>query len=1053
MDSGTTDYLNGIWGSSPGDIFAVGSGGTILDYDGIAWHAMNSGATVPLSGVWASGSDNIYAVGFGSTLLHYNGSDWSTLSVPTQVDLFGIWGSGANDIFVVGIDGTILHFDGDGWDTMASGTDAWLYAVWGNGADDVFAVGNDPRATILHYDGSSWSKMYVGLAEDLLAVWGSGPNDVFAVGGRWIGYVLHYDGVSWQEMELLPGPLSGIWGSGPNDVFAVSYHSGIFHYDGTTWSEMTSGTVGSLSDVWGSGPDNVFAVGANGTILHYGGHAEEGTISGRVTSVTDGTGLPNVTVTARTHSTTTDGNGYYTLVVPPGVYTVKATPSAGMDYYANQRSFITVRDDETVTVDLKLTPITADTVDTLILANLQRMKDIGYDAGAVNQLAAGLSMLRSAHPDKTNMTATLVDLGSAVSPEIDAAYAVWNENEGDIRKTNALVDSIDAHIESLQKDDYPNLEYLVIVGSHEVIPMKARAVDSGEENDWAENLPLKDSYLHQIYSSTENDARGYYLTDSQYSDLSAVWNLRGLNSDKELIPELYVGRLVETPEQIAGVVNSYVSVDAAYSSVKNASIGTSDFLDSGAALGVDMGPQANTALLGESFSSELVPPVLETNHDIVFLGLHGTYNAMQTAAEPDSYFVAGASSSHAGTRDISGDLSNAVIATPGCHVGLNLGNQRYHAPDDTTPKWSDFPEEFASKRVGAYLASTGYGIMSSTPNFFAYSERLTTDFLENLLDNSDCTVGEAYRKAVRSYIGITGLGFHWGQDDKRVLAITTLYGIPNYRHRPSPETSNSVFQRTNSTPWLMPRHSEQDRYASNEPLVLDLADWRLREDGTVELPHATLSGRVGEPVLPVISIERTLPPGSSIRKITKLQDQSSYIDMENDIPLAKVMTLDANGNVITKTGVFTHTGFYPQTTAFTTTLGTANQGTSSSLHIVPVQYDQAAHTTRIWTRLSFEVEYDLGGSNDSDSDGLPDYWERAYDLDPLNDSGDSGSDADPDGDGLSNTQEYGYSTNPKRTDTDGDGSQDRTEVLLGADPNNPYSKPNMTFLPVVLRTH
>jgi hypothetical protein len=34
MDSGTGNHLEGIWGSSGSDVFAVGYGGTILHYSG-----------------------------------------------------------------------------------------------------------------------------------------------------------------------------------------------------------------------------------------------------------------------------------------------------------------------------------------------------------------------------------------------------------------------------------------------------------------------------------------------------------------------------------------------------------------------------------------------------------------------------------------------------------------------------------------------------------------------------------------------------------------------------------------------------------------------------------------------------------------------------------------------------------------------------------------------------------------------------------------------------------------------------------------------------------
>jgi len=165
MSSGTTQTLYGVWGSSGSDVFAVGSNGTILHYNGSTWSSMTSGTTNALLGVWGSSGTDVFAVGgysdssYHGTILHYNGSTWSAMPNGAAYYLYGVWGSSADNIFVVGgyayldtseppmpyypvyTNGIFLHYNGSSWSSMPSGTAYPLYSIWGSSADDIFAVG------------------------------------------------------------------------------------------------------------------------------------------------------------------------------------------------------------------------------------------------------------------------------------------------------------------------------------------------------------------------------------------------------------------------------------------------------------------------------------------------------------------------------------------------------------------------------------------------------------------------------------------------------------------------------------------------------------------------------------------------------------------------------------------------------------------------------------------------------------------------------------------------------------------------------------------------
>jgi len=273
----------------PTDVFAVGSDGAILQYDGSTWSQVSSGTSNDLTNVWASSPDDIFASGKSGTIVHYNGSTWRTMNSGTSNDLNDVWGNSPADVYVVGVSGTILNCDGIEWSQMSSGTTENLRGIWGDSAEDVFAVGE--AGTILHYDDETWDLMSSGISNDLNDVWGDSEEDVFVVGDS--GMVLHYDDNKWTQMSSgTSEDLNNVWGDSADNVFVVGDSGTMLHYDGNTWIQMSSVISENLNKVWGKSANDIFIVGNSGILLHYDGSAWIQMSSGTSESL-DGLGSPS----------------------------------------------------------------------------------------------------------------------------------------------------------------------------------------------------------------------------------------------------------------------------------------------------------------------------------------------------------------------------------------------------------------------------------------------------------------------------------------------------------------------------------------------------------------------------------------------------------------------------------------------------------------------------------------------------------------------------------------------------------------------------------------
>jgi hypothetical protein len=198
--------VSAMWGDGSTGLFVGCDNGAALRWDGATWSIMDTGTELPIVDLWGSGPGDVYAVTYryegdyeagppyGSSLLHYDGAAWSEVDIGSEGDLTGVWGSRADNVFVAG-DGVVMRFDGSAWSSEPFPGDHetnLLHSLWGfesGGRTELYAISD---AGPLHYDGSAWKR--ISVTDDpnatFRAVGGTGPDDVWLAGDD--GLLLHY---------------------------------------------------------------------------------------------------------------------------------------------------------------------------------------------------------------------------------------------------------------------------------------------------------------------------------------------------------------------------------------------------------------------------------------------------------------------------------------------------------------------------------------------------------------------------------------------------------------------------------------------------------------------------------------------------------------------------------------------------------------------------------------------------------------------------------------------------------------------------------------------
>jgi photosystem II stability/assembly factor-like uncharacterized protein len=233
--------LQAVWGESESELFAVGSNGTILRYqgDGVDWTDASQNKDTPSTcafyDVWGRSAINAWAVG-SSCIYHFDGAIWKKESVPDPVKptqqlssytVYGVHGSPEAGVWATG-DGSsselVLKYDEAGtWNVETAGLSYPGRDLVVSGKQ-VVVVGNAQHVRM--HDGKAWVSKNLDGMTDLNAVFAAAPDRILAVGPP--GMILRFDGASWTTdlSARLKYQANAIHGTGPDDFYIVGEGSG-----------------------------------------------------------------------------------------------------------------------------------------------------------------------------------------------------------------------------------------------------------------------------------------------------------------------------------------------------------------------------------------------------------------------------------------------------------------------------------------------------------------------------------------------------------------------------------------------------------------------------------------------------------------------------------------------------------------------------------------------------------------------------------------------------------------------------------------------------------
>ncbi|HEX6304597.1 MAG TPA: choice-of-anchor Q domain-containing protein [Anaerolineales bacterium] len=402
---------------------------------------------------------------------------------------------------------------------------------------------------------------------------------------------------------------------------------------------------------------------------------------------------------------------------------------------------------------------------TIILADSTRMPDVPM--AKIQEFA-----------DRPEVSGVIVDVGQ------DDGVAALNAQADDKLACPYAKNLVAGAIKEIV-DSYGELnplEYVVIIGNDDAIPFYRHPDNALLANEKGYIPPVRDNTASQASLKL-----GYVLGQDAYgADTSVDFKNTSLP-----IPQLAVGRLVETGSEVTTMLDAYLGTANGVVAQPDSALFTGyDFLeDSSLAIQAEIEsglPQNATkdALITDNEVSPLVAcddtlpattplscswtaqnlkDLLFTNrYDLIYLAGHFTANSA-LAADYSTRVLASE------LDEAPVDLTNSLVFSPGCHSGYNIVNDHGVPGVTREPDWA---QVFARK--GATLVA-GTGYQYGDTNFMAYSEILYHNFSQQLNAGGVVAIGKALNQAKVDFLAETPQvrGIH-----EKAYLEATLFGLP-----------------------------------------------------------------------------------------------------------------------------------------------------------------------------------------------------------------------------------------------------------------------------------